>query len=626
MANYSLIANSTFQPFSYQELMAPVARMSDVHSAIAEQYDKLSSQADVLEAMGANDRDKDSGTYERYKNYSNALRAEAENLYRNGLDINSRMRLSDLRRRYNQEIVPIQNAWNTRKQEAEVQMKAKLQNPSLEFTRDASESDLDYYINNPTGGYGVVNMSAITADMAAAAKNLAGQIKKGAKVEGVDQLTYSYIQEHGLDDVMISEWIRNPEANPALTNMMNQVLAKYGVTEQDLAGTQNGARILTKGRQAAQLGAWNSIGETKSQLHTNEAAKMALQHYYNEVEADNAARRTAAAKEQEAGLTGSDDLFSFQPGQLPIASKDKNIDDSVSKNAAALGLSYDKKTPGKYTASGITIVPSSIQGEGTRYTPKFTVSLYDSNGNVKRWETFKKDVERNIPKTQNGQTLNAIDRQRIIVQAHKQFNNAVSTARTLGLNPSRGYTQKDVERALTTQRNSGAAGYINGYNWNHKNGDWNPTAQKMLVREITKVDNNGKFTFGKNYTLADVLDTSDKAPINSKGGDVHAFISNQNGQQGIIFTAKGRQFFVSKDALAASNTYGKKAFELLDLADISKGQADIMSIVDPMEAYTQSEIAKNNTSAAISLLETAFVSDNADTTNKAIDNSEAAKK
>ena len=78
MANYSLIVDSTFRPFSYQELMAPVARMSDVHSAIAEQYDKLSSQADVLEAMGANDRDKDSGTYERYKNYSNALRAEAE--------------------------------------------------------------------------------------------------------------------------------------------------------------------------------------------------------------------------------------------------------------------------------------------------------------------------------------------------------------------------------------------------------------------------------------------------------------------------------------------------------------------------------------------------------------------
>ena len=282
MANYALIANSTFNPFSYQELMAPVARMSDVHSAIAEQYDKLSSQADVLEAMGNNDRDKGSGTYGRYKAYSDALRAEAENLYRNGLDINSRMRLSDLRRRYNQEIVPIQNAWNTRKQEAEVQMKARLQNPSLRFTRDASTSTLDDYLANPTGGYGVVNLNAITADMAAAAKTLEGQIKRGAKVEGVDSTTYNYIQRYGLSDSMINEWIKNPESNSALTNMMNQVLAKHGVTEQALAGTQNGAAILAEGRQAAQLGAWHSMGKDQGQLHTNQAALMALQEQYAE--------------------------------------------------------------------------------------------------------------------------------------------------------------------------------------------------------------------------------------------------------------------------------------------------------------------------------------------------------
>ena len=280
MANYSLIVDSTFRPFSYQELMAPVARMSDVHSAIAEQYDKLSSQADVLEAMGNNDRDKGSGTYGRYMAYSDALRAEAENLYRNGLDINSRMRLSDLRRRYNQEIVPIQNAWNKREQEAEVQMKAKLQNPSLRFTRDASTSTLDDYLANPTGGYGVVNLSAITADMAAAAKTLEGQIKRGAKVEGVDSTTYNYIQRYGLNDSMINEWIRNPESNSALTNMMNQVLAKHGVTEQALAGTQNGAAILAEGRQAAQLGAWHSMGKDQGQLHTNQAAVMALQDQY----------------------------------------------------------------------------------------------------------------------------------------------------------------------------------------------------------------------------------------------------------------------------------------------------------------------------------------------------------
>ena len=117
MANYSLVANSTFQPFTYQELAAPLDRMELYHEKLADEYDKLSSQADVLEAMGKND--KNSGAYSRYKAYSDSLRKEADDLYRFGLNTESRQRLSDLRRRYNTDIVPIQNAWTKREKEAD---------------------------------------------------------------------------------------------------------------------------------------------------------------------------------------------------------------------------------------------------------------------------------------------------------------------------------------------------------------------------------------------------------------------------------------------------------------------------------------------------------------------------
>jgi len=116
MPNYSLVNNAVFQPFSYQELLAPVMHQQQVQDQLAEQYEKLSSQADILEAMGAND--KDSKAYRNFKNYSDNLRTEADNLYRNGLNSESRLRLSELKRRYNSEIVPIQNAWNKREEEA----------------------------------------------------------------------------------------------------------------------------------------------------------------------------------------------------------------------------------------------------------------------------------------------------------------------------------------------------------------------------------------------------------------------------------------------------------------------------------------------------------------------------
>ncbi len=274
MANYSLSVNSTFQPFSYQELAAPLDRQELYHEKLAEEYDKLSSQADVLEAMGSNDRDKNSGTYARYKAYSDNLRKEADDLYRFGLNSESRQRLSDLRRMYNTEIVPIQNAWNKRDEEAKMQLNAQIQHPELRFTRDAANTSLDEYIRNPQGGFGVVNLNNVATQMAQAAQNLAKQIRAG-RIEGIDEYTKNFITQHGLDPNLIADWQNNPEKSPVLTNMMQQVLEANGVSGEDFLNTPNGAKIMQEAIGAARRGAWSAIGEDKSQIMEDFATRLA---------------------------------------------------------------------------------------------------------------------------------------------------------------------------------------------------------------------------------------------------------------------------------------------------------------------------------------------------------------
>lgn len=273
MPNYSLVANSTFQPLTYQEIALPLDRQEALHENLLQQMEQLSDKADILEAMGRNDRD--SKAYSQYKAYSDHLREEADNLYRNGLDLNgdARMRVTELRRRYNQEVVPIQNAWNKREQEAEMQMKARMANPSLRFTRDAANSSLDEYIANPTGGYGVVNLDSITAQMAGMAKNLTNEVRGGAHKDEIDAFTFDYIRDHGVDSHIINQWLQNPNSNPALTNMMNQVLAKNGITAEALQGSSNAANLLQEGVRAAQMGAWEAIGKPQSQVLPNWKAR-----------------------------------------------------------------------------------------------------------------------------------------------------------------------------------------------------------------------------------------------------------------------------------------------------------------------------------------------------------------
>ena len=274
MANYGLVVNSTFQPFTYQELAAPLDRQELYHEKLAEEYDKMSAQADVLEAMGANDRDKGSGAYSRYKAYSDSLRKEADDLYRFGLNTESRQRLSNLRRRYNTDIVPIQNAWNKREQESAEQMKASLQNPSLMFTRNAANTSLDDYIRNPQGGYGVINGANITAQMSAMAKNLEKQIRQGdSTLENIDPYTYNYIKRWGLDANTIKDW-RN---SPILTKMFEQVMASNGVTPEALSQSANMQDIIDKSTGYAEMGMWNAIGKEEATQIENYGARLEAQ-------------------------------------------------------------------------------------------------------------------------------------------------------------------------------------------------------------------------------------------------------------------------------------------------------------------------------------------------------------
>ena len=272
MPNYSLVIDSTFKPFTYQELAAPLDRAELYHEKLAQEYDNLSKQADVLEAMGKNDRDVNSKSYSQYKAYSDSLRDEADNLYRFGLNTESRQRLSNLRRRYNTEIVPIQNAWNKREEEAKMQLSATMQNPSIMFTRDADKTTLDEYIANPMGGYGVISGANITAQMSQMAKNLAKQVR-GHRKEGIDDLTYNYISEHGLTEDMIRDW-RN---YPTLKRMFEQVMQANGVTPEALEGSMNAQNIVAKSTNYAEMGMWDAMGEDKEQFIVDKAKEMAMQ-------------------------------------------------------------------------------------------------------------------------------------------------------------------------------------------------------------------------------------------------------------------------------------------------------------------------------------------------------------
>lgn len=278
MPNYSLVANSTFQPFTYQELMMPIERQNQYFEKLAEEYDKMSSQADVLEAMGSSDLDKNSGTYNKYKAYSDNLRKERDNLYANGLNMDSRQRLSDLRRMYNTEIVPIQNAWQKREQEAQMQMKARMDAAArgidIRFSRDAANSSLDSYMQNPNQGFQVINGQQITNEVANQFKGLASQVQSDGKgnyfIKGkaLSPIEYSIITQKGMDWNQYQDFANNPN-DPRFANLrgiIENTLNAHGIRNFD-ENTYND--MFRYGAQGVAAG----VGARDVQLHTDAYAK-----------------------------------------------------------------------------------------------------------------------------------------------------------------------------------------------------------------------------------------------------------------------------------------------------------------------------------------------------------------
>lgn len=369
MSNYSLVIDSTFKPFSYQELMAPVARMSEYHEKLAQEYDNLSSQADILEAMGNDDRDKNSGVYSRYKSYSDSLRNEADNLYRYGLNVESRRRLSDLRRRYNTEIVPIQNAWNKRDEEAKAQLDASIKNPLLKFSRNAKDTPLEYYINNPQGGYDAYDLKNVYTMTAAMAKTLAKQAREGRK-EYIDDVTYRFITPYGLDPNLINDWQSNPDASPTLTNMVSQALASNGITADN--------PIYNEALSVAKLGTWEAIGEDKEHIQNDQARLLNMQ----------AAKEIGVARAKAAMTAGADNggyTFSDSMYELPMqgATKDNK---ATSRNVRV--LNYEK---GDWNANSRNFMAKEITGykEGKPIYDSKAVSLGDL---LNKQNANKKDI------------------------------------------------------------------------------------------------------------------------------------------------------------------------------------------------------------------------------------------
>lgn len=229
MANYSLVVNSKFQPFSFDRYLQPYQIYGQNYKEIEEQYTDLSTKAGIWDSLA--NKQTDPRTYKMYKTYANDLENQASQLASEGLNAVSRKNMLNMRARYSKEIIPIERAYNQKSKIAEEQRKLKAANPSVMFDRDFSSISLDDLLDNPELSYTLVSGDDLYKKGKEAAISASSRMMN---VSPALQGQYWKIRQgYGADAA--NKFLLNQSNIPELKDAINRIVSQSGVTKENLS-------------------------------------------------------------------------------------------------------------------------------------------------------------------------------------------------------------------------------------------------------------------------------------------------------------------------------------------------------------------------------------------------------
>lgn len=393
MPNYGLVIDSTYNPISYEQYVAPFIQYAEVYNKIADQYDALEMEVNKWEKL-ANDATTIE-EYRQYQSYANKIKAAADDLAENGLSSRTRSTLSQLRGDYAKIIQPISDAWDIREKERELQRQALISNPDIMFDRDAAASGLKPYMHG-TPTLKTYNGARLYEYTSKAVEQLAQTAREDLMENGANSEWYrilggQYFQKDNYkgvtaDVVMQAMFDANgnvkPEANKYLNAIANGAIELSGMRDWD-----NWEDIKSRAYSYVNQGLWGAIG-------TEEEKQLSNKYYDYALKQEEAAR--LAAMNQTDIAINPNNIYSqaerngyekmFEDGvtrdsqnKLTLTEKGKSLVDEY--------IGFVKK-PKYYTKNGVQHVDVTKVAIENTSLGNFVSELVQNNPNITKEEIY----------------------------------------------------------------------------------------------------------------------------------------------------------------------------------------------------------------------------------------------
>ena len=346
MANYSIVSNARFTPFSFDEMVKPFQMYGEYY---AQQEQLASSLAEQAAEWGqkANETT-DPITYQKYKSFEADLNRQSERLLRQGLTPGLRADLQKMKKRYATEINPIKDAYNWRLQQIQQQAEGKAK--GVVYEGDAATTSLDKYIDNPTLIYGAADSNAGYARVANAAQAIARGLSE-AKISGkLDDYTKALLIRSGYDANDVTGSVSQAMADlQGVLNGTVSINSKAGKVVQELLQNESRASGISdwKSTSAKQEylskvspALYNLIGQSTIAPMDDYKSRIELQGAQTRLNQSHAAKLAEDAAER--AHTRQKELLGLKYGLSPYKNSSRSSD----------GTEYGYDRPNVYFSKG----------------------------------------------------------------------------------------------------------------------------------------------------------------------------------------------------------------------------------------------------------------------------------
>lgn len=302
--NYSYVIDSSFQPFTMQEMLVPFTAYKEAAERDEAAYVELQDKADKFKYLSET-LPEGSKARDIYESYANQLQADAQDFVNNGVSMNNRRSLTNLKRNYSGTIGRLAEADIALKKEQELRRQLSAKDPSMLYAIDSSDLNIDKFLDNQTPNlYSVSGTDLYTKGAAAgqaASKRIYSAGDEGSTLGGYYR---DYVQKMGYTPEQLARFgaqIANDFAStvqdlPELQQAANQILEANGVNA-NLSG-----ETLRQAQQQVIRGIIDGSVYTESHNPTRDLGKMTA----TEAAADARAKATQNMQQEEFNMRKQD--------------------------------------------------------------------------------------------------------------------------------------------------------------------------------------------------------------------------------------------------------------------------------------------------------------------------------